>query len=94
MSRVRVSIHLIFFPLNSFRHGERPGDQQIERFIQLCNEFSNTNPNDIIGMIILSSNFLIKYIFIYLFIYQVFIVHMVLIEQDFLFVHIFVVNRI
>jgi hypothetical protein len=36
---------------NCSRHGETPGNEQIERFIQLCREFSNTNPNDIIGRV-------------------------------------------
>jgi hypothetical protein len=41
----------MFVLLHSVRHGETPSDEQIERFIQLCREFSNTNPNDIIGRV-------------------------------------------
>jgi hypothetical protein len=33
------------------RHGKTPADPQIERFIQLCREFSSMNPNEIIGKI-------------------------------------------
>ena len=35
----------------SSRHGETPGDEQIERFIQVCNQYSNTNPDHIIGRV-------------------------------------------
>ena len=31
-------------------YGEAPSDEQIERFIYACNEFSSTNHNDIIGV--------------------------------------------
>jgi len=33
------------------RHGETPNDEQVNHFISICNEFFNTNPDDIIGMI-------------------------------------------
>jgi hypothetical protein len=35
----------------SLRHGETPNEEQIHRFIEICNHFNNTNPNDVIGMI-------------------------------------------
>jgi hypothetical protein len=31
------------------RHREAPADEQVNRFIEICNEFSHSNPNDIIG---------------------------------------------
>ncbi|CAF2614373.1 unnamed protein product [Rotaria sp. Silwood2] len=31
-------------------HGETPSDEQINRFIKICNDFLSTNPNDIIGI--------------------------------------------
>jgi mRNA-capping enzyme len=31
-------------------HGETPNDEQINLFISICNEFSTTNPDDIIGV--------------------------------------------
>jgi hypothetical protein len=37
------------------RHGETPNDEQINLFISICNEFSTTNPDDIIGMMDFSS---------------------------------------
>jgi hypothetical protein len=43
----KLSIRLFDFS----RHGETPSGEQIDRFINVCNEFSKTNPNDIIGMI-------------------------------------------
>ncbi len=33
------------------RHGETPNDEQIDRFIDVCNEFFSANPNSIIGWI-------------------------------------------
>jgi len=53
----------LFFLLDSSRHGETPGDEQIERFIELCREFSNTNPNDIIGKIDFVTFFSLKIYF-------------------------------
>lgn len=54
MSRVRRSINeKNIFSIDCFpsRHGETPGDEQIERFIEVCKDYSNTNPDHIIGRV-------------------------------------------
>jgi len=33
------------------RHGETPNNEQIDYFIHICNQFFNTNPEHIIGII-------------------------------------------
>ena len=33
----------------SFSHGETPNEMQVNRFLDVCREFINTNPDDIIG---------------------------------------------
>lgn len=72
-------------------HGETPGDEQIERFIQVCNEYSNLHPDHIIGRVKIHvcRDFFKKNWISFL---QVFIVHTDLIELDFSSVHISVGN--
>ena len=74
------------FFLRSTRHGETPGDEQIERFITVCNNFFDNHPDQIIGRIRIFFSIHLSLIV------QVYIVHMDLIEVDFSFVHIFVEN--
>lgn len=72
-----------------FSHGETPNEQQTNRFIEICRDFINTNPNDIIGTNLFSFVHFKQRLFV-----QVFIVLMVSIEVVFWFVRFFTENLI
>jgi mRNA-capping enzyme len=42
--------NIVYEKIRCRRHAETPGEEQIERFISTCKEFSRTNPDDIIGV--------------------------------------------
>jgi mRNA-capping enzyme len=43
--------NIVYKKIRCRGHAETPGEEQIERFISTCKEFSRTNPDDIIGMV-------------------------------------------